>query len=118
MSRPPRPHHSHHEARDCDPDHADEANRARFRARGIFHAFRSDDAIGRLARGRKTWADLSDPSAVRALPSFDAIVHCAALTPRSRVRDAEAYRRAVSLTTNDVERRYLARRLAETTGRG
>ena len=45
---------------------------------------------------RHGWAvaDLASASEVRGLPPFDAVVHCAALTPRSGVRDPEAYRAA------------------------
>jgi nucleoside-diphosphate-sugar epimerase len=53
------------------------------------------EALG-ISRERREglWlADLSDPSAVKALPAFRAVVHCAALTPRSGIRDRDAYRR-------------------------
>jgi nucleoside-diphosphate-sugar epimerase len=52
---------------------------------------------------RKGWAaaDLRDPAAVARLPRFDAVVHCAALTPRSGERDRAAYVQA-NITTTSV----------------
>lgn len=67
---------------------------AALRARGI-----GTLGVSRGPREDAWMADLSDPSAVRALPSFDAVVHCAALTPRSGVRNADEYRRANVETT-------------------
>jgi nucleoside-diphosphate-sugar epimerase len=45
-------------------------------------------------------ADLRDPAAVARLPQFDAIVHCAALTPRSGERDRESYVQANVTSTS------------------
>ena len=57
--------------------------------------------LSRETRDGWVTADLTDPQAVARLPEFDAVVHCAALTPRSGVRDRAAYD-AANVTTTSV----------------
>ena len=67
--------------------------------------------VSREPRDGWATADLRDASAVAGLPPFDAIVHCAALTPRSGELDRAAYQSANVETTSILAAEAARRRV-------
>lgn len=99
-----------------------------FRGRGIFHAFRTEEALHALSPspGEKPWHDLSN-AAVRAL-IFQAIVPKAQITLAAQLRDTQAALRDTQAALRDAEAAVeatrnsrtmrLAKRLKNLLGRG
>ncbi|MEP6695068.1 MAG: NAD-dependent epimerase/dehydratase family protein, partial [Chloroflexota bacterium] len=67
--------------------------------------------VSREPRAGWATADLRDASAVAGLPPFDAVVHCAALTPRSGELDRAAYESANVETTRVLAAEAARRRV-------
>jgi tRNA (mo5U34)-methyltransferase len=92
-----------------------------FRARGIFHAFRTAEAFHALSPspGEKPWYDLSSPAARASV--FRAIVPQAQVTPAAQLRDTQGALRdaeAALEATRKSRTMRLAQGLKDLLGRG
>jgi nucleoside-diphosphate-sugar epimerase len=83
----------------------------------ILGALRSEGLVAtpvsRSAQNGWVQADLTNEADIRRLPAFNAVVHCAALTPRLGITDPKAYR-AANIETTGLLAREAVRRGAST----